>query len=118
MDPVGAARLDVGLELEPLELLAIRCATRIASLKPRSGGSRSKSTKSGRWGLSTREYQAFMSMQFICTIQSSASGELTSGKSVIRDSPPRRTVRKVRVGIQLGIPFGACFWKYASPARP
>jgi hypothetical protein len=24
----------------------------------------------------------------------------------------------VRVGIQAGIPFGACFWKYMSPATP
>ena len=54
-----------------------------------------------------------MSMQFICTIQSTPSGELTSGKSTIRDSPlrPRGKVRYVRVGIQDGIPFGACFWK-------
>ena len=59
-----------------------------------------------------------MSMQFICTIQSSASGELTSGKSTRRDPPPRGKVRNVRVGIQDGMPFGACFWKYASPPTP
>ena len=59
-----------------------------------------------------------MSMQFICAIQSSASGELTRGKSTIRYPPSRGCVRKVRVGIQSGIPFGACFWKYASPASP
>ena len=59
-----------------------------------------------------------MSMQFICTIHSSASGELTSGKSTSRDPPSRGYVRKVRVGIQEGIPFGACFWKYVSPATP
>ena len=57
-----------------------------------------------------------MSMQFICTIQSSASGEFTSGKSTSRDPPSRGWVRNVRVGIQEGIPFGACFWKYVSPA--
>jgi hypothetical protein len=70
--------------------------------------------------LSTREYQAFMSMQFICTIQSTASGVLTTGKSTIRDSPlrPRGKVRYVRVGIHEGIPFGACFWKYTSPVAP
>ena len=54
VNPVGAARLDVGLELEPLSSSRIRWATRIASAKPPSGGSRSKSTKSGRCGLSTR----------------------------------------------------------------
>ena len=59
-----------------------------------------------------------MSMQFICTIQRSASGELTSGKSTSREPPPRGWVRKVRVGIQDGIPFGACFWKYTSPSAP
>ena len=45
-------------------------------------GSRSKSTKSGRSGLSTREYHAFMSMQPMFTIQSSASSSFTSGKSI------------------------------------
>ena len=59
-----------------------------------------------------------MSMQFICTIQSTASGELTSGKSTSLDPPSRGWVSNVRVGIQEGIPFGACFWKYASPATP
>ena len=59
-----------------------------------------------------------MSMQFICTIQSTASGELRSGKSTSRDPPSRGCVRKVRVGIQEGIPFGACFWKYTSPPTP
>ena len=58
----------------------MRCATSIASSNPpgSSGGSRSKTTKSGRPGLSTREYHAFMSTQFICTIQSTASGEFTT----------------------------------------
>ena len=59
-----------------------------------------------------------MSMQFICTIQSTASGELRRGKSTIRDPPSRGCVRKVRVGIHEGIPFGACFWKYTSPVLP
>ena len=44
-------------------------------------GSRSKSTKSGRSGLSIREYHVFMSMQPMLTIQSSASSSLTSGNS-------------------------------------
>ena len=52
-----------------------------------------------------------MSMQCICTIQSSASVELTSGKSTSREPPSRGQVRNWRVGIQSGIPFGACFWK-------
>ena len=75
----------------------IRCATRTASGNPSgpSGGSRSKSTKSGRSGRSTREYHAFMSMQCICTIQSSASGELTSGKSTSRDPPSRGQVSEL-----------------------
>ena len=64
-----------------------------------------------------------MSMQCICTIQSSASRLLTSGKSTSRDSRssfrwPRGHVRNWRVGIQSGIPFGACFWKNEPPARP
>ena len=98
----------------------IRCATLTASAKSvgASGGSRSKRTKSGRSGLSTREYQAFMSMQCICTIQSSASRELTSGKSTSRDPPSRGHVRNCRVGIHDGIPFGACFWKKRPPASP
>ena len=44
-------------------------------------GSRSKSTKSGRSGLSIREYQVFMSMQPMFTIQRSASSSFTSGNS-------------------------------------
>ena len=47
-----------------------------------SDGSRSKSTKSGRSGRSTREYHAFMSMQPMFTIQSSASSSFTSGASI------------------------------------
>ena len=98
----------------------IRCATLTESAKPSSssGGSRSKSTKSGRSGLSTREYHAFMSMQCICTIQSSASAELTSGKSTMREPPSRGNVSNGRVGIHDGMPFGACFWKKLPPASP
>ena len=59
-----------------------------------------------------------MSMQFICTIHCSASGVPTSGKSTIRDSPVRRTVRNGRVGIHDGMPFGACFWKYDGVPTP
>ena len=67
-----------------------------------------------------REYHAFMSMQCICTIQSTASRESTSGKSTSLDSPlpPRGHVLNSRVGIQDGMPFGACFWKNAPPGRP
>ena len=58
-------------------------ATCTVSLKPTSGdGSRSKSTKSGRSGLSTREYHVFMSMQPMLTIQSSASSSFTTGASI------------------------------------
>ena len=37
--------------------------------------------------------QAFMSTQFICTIQRTASGELMSGKSTNREPPSRGHVR-------------------------
>ena len=57
-------------------------ATSIVSAKPTSGeGSRSKSTQSGRVGLSTREYHVFRSMQPMFTTQSSASSSFTSAKS-------------------------------------
>jgi hypothetical protein len=68
--------------------------------------------------LSTREYHAFMSMQWYCTIQSSASSSLTSGKSTSRSPPSRGWVRNWRVGSQSGMPFGACFWKNEPPATP
>ena len=45
-------------------------------------------------------------------------GALTSGKSTSRVSPSRGQVRNRRVGIQSGIPFGACFWKKLPPAIP
>ena len=59
-----------------------------------------------------------MSMQCICTIQRSASGELTSGKSTSRVPPSRGQVWNCRVGIQDGMPFGACFWKKLPPGSP
>ena len=96
-------------------------ATWTASAKPTSGdGSRSKSTKSGRSGLSTREYHVFMSMQPMFTIQSSASSSLTSGdvdpprlRAASRASRPRTA----RVGIQSGMCFGASFWKKNLPCH-
>jgi hypothetical protein len=59
-----------------------------------------------------------MSTQFICTIQSTASTELSSGKSTSREPPSRGKVLNRRVGIQAGIPLGACFWKNTSPLIP
>ncbi len=59
-----------------------------------------------------------MSTQFICTIHCTASRELRSGKSTSREPPPRGWVTNCRVGIHSGMPFGACFWKYASPWMP
>ena len=59
-----------------------------------------------------------MSMQCICTIQSTASVEFTSGKSTSRDPPSRGQVLNWRVGIQSGIPLGACFWKKGCPVLP
>src|SRR5262249_45947042 len=96
----------------------MRCATSIASSNPSSGGSRSKRTKSGRCGLSTREYHAFMSMQLFCTMNSTASVEFTSAKSTSRAPPSRGCVVYRRVEIQLGRCFGACFWKKTSPSMP
>jgi hypothetical protein len=61
--------------------------------------------------LSTREYHAFMSMQFICTIQTTAPGSLTSAKSTSREPPSRGQVRNCRVGSHEGLPFGACLAK-------
>src|SRR5438045_3392406 len=58
-------------------------ATCTVSGNPTSGdGSRSKSTKSSRSGLSTREYHTFMSMQPMFTIHSKASRPFTSGASI------------------------------------
>ena len=61
-----------------------------------------------------------MSMQFICTIHTTAAGSFTSVKSTSRDSPlpSRGHVRNCRVGTQSGLPFGACLWKYAWPRMP
>jgi hypothetical protein len=52
-----------------------------------------------------------MSMQFICTIQRIAAGELIRTKSTSREPPSRGWVVNCLVGIESGIPFGACFWK-------
>ena len=59
-----------------------------------------------------------MSMQFICTIQTSAAGSFTSVKSTSREPPSRGQVRNCRVGTHDGLPFGACLWKYAWPRMP
>ena len=79
-------------------------------------GSRSKSTKSGRSGLSMREYQAFMSMQPMLTIQRTASSSSTTGKSTHFFAPPSRVETCARyVGIHSGMCLGASFWKNALP---
>ena len=65
-----------------------------------------------------REYQAFMSMQFIWTIHTTAAGSLTSAKSTSREPPSRGQVRNWRVGTQDGLPFGACFAKYGRSSMP
>ena len=117
MHAAGAGGLRPALEADLLQGARARGGRprRRAGSRLLSGGSRSKTTKSGRCGLSTREYHAFMSMQWNCTIQSSASSSLTSGKSTSRSPPSRGCVRNVRVGIQSGMPFGACFWKNEPP---
>ncbi len=89
MNPVRAARLDVGLEIEPLELLADQASDADREREAAVGRVEVEEHEVRAMRLSTREYHAFMSMQFICTIQSTASGELTSGKSTSRDPPPR-----------------------------
>ena len=86
-------------------------ATSIVCAHGTSGvGSRSKSTKSGRSGLSIREYHVFMSMQPMFTIQSSASSSLTTGKSIHFFVRARRASRRAR-GTSGSSP--AC-----APARP
>ena len=60
-----------------------------------------------------------MSMQCICTIQSSD----ILGVDEREVDEPRAALRAARsgtarVGIQSGMPFGACFWKNALPAIP
>ena len=99
----------------------ISSATLIVSGKPTSGeGSRSKSTQSGRDGLSTREYHVFMSMQPMFAIQRSASSSLTSAKSIRRrwGGLSRVEASNCRVGIQSGMCFGASFWKKNLPFQP
>ena len=46
------------------------------------------------------------------------SGKGGVGKSTRRGPPSRGNVRNWRVGIQSGMPFGACFWKNTSPSIP
>jgi len=99
----------------------ISSATRIVSGKPTSGdGSRSKRTKSGREGLSTREYQVFMSMQPMFAIQSRASSSFTSGKSIRRrfGGLSRVDASNCAVEIQSGMCVGASFWKKNLPCQP
>ncbi len=92
--PSDAARLDDALSPSVSSACLTSSATSIVSAKPTSGeGSRSKSTKSGRSGLSIREYHAFRSMQPMFTIQSSASSSFTSGAS-IRSALPRLVPRR------------------------
>src|SRR4051812_22810027 len=96
-------------------------ATCTVSRKPTSGdGSRSKSTKSGRSSLSTREYQVFRSMQPMFTIHSRASSSFTSGASIRRRFGGRSRVvtSMFTVGIQSGIPCGLSFWKNDLPKAP
>ena len=96
-------------------------ATCTVSLKPTSvDGSRSKRTKSGRSGRSMREYQVFMSMQPMFTIQSSASSSFTSGASILRRRRgfSRVDTSRFTVGIQSGIPAGRSFWKKNLPCQP
>ena len=84
------------------------CRARTARRADRGRRRRSPDGRAGRRASTTRS----------CRCSSSAPstaaprGVPTSGKSTIRDSPVRRTVRNGRVGIHDGMPFGACFWKY------
>ena len=98
----------------------MRSATCTTSGKPTSGdGSRSKRTNSGRSGLSTREYQTFMSMQPMFTIQSSASSSFTSGYVIIRFCRDSLDVAlNAFRSIHSGMCFGASFWKKNLPSRP
>ena len=99
----------------------INSATRTVSGKPTSGeGSRSKSTKSGRSGLSIREYHVLQSMQPMFTIQSSPSSSSTIGASilrVLRGDSRVLTVIGTRL-IQSGMCLGASFWKKNLPFQP
>ncbi len=64
-----------------------------------------------------REYHAFMSMQPMFTIQSSASSSLTTGNSThffVR-ALSRVETRARNVGIHSGMWLGASFWKNALP---
>ena len=98
----------------------MRSATLTTSLNATpSDGSRSKRQKSGRSGLSTREYHVFRSMQPMFAIQRSASSSFTSGYEIVRFSRVARdTERYVVVGIQSGMWDGASFWKKCLPSIP
>src|SRR6476469_549984 len=77
-------------------------ATCTTSGKPTSGdGSRSNSTKSGRSGLSTREYHAFMSMHPMLTIHVSASSSFTRGASIQRFSGGRVAAHREGPAVQV-----------------
>ena len=118
---VGAARLREAREAERVERLLDEQRDLDVSAKPTSAdGSRSKSTKSGRSGLSTREYHVFRSMQPMFTIHSSASSSLTSGESTHFFRAATRASRRgrARVGIQSGMCVGASFWKNGLPSIP
>ena len=98
-----------------------RSATSTTSAKPTSGdGSRSNSTQSGRSGLSTREYQVFMSMQPMFTIHRSPSSSSTIGASIFRRvrGLSRVVTSNGRVSIQSGMCDGASFWKNIFPSAP
>jgi hypothetical protein len=96
-------------------------ATCTHSLKPTSGeGSRSKRTKSGRSGLSMREYHVFMSMQPMFTIQSTSSSSLTTAKFThfFFRGASRVETRALYVSIHSGRCDGASFWKKCLPVIP
>ena len=95
--------------------------TSSVSAKPTSGdGSRSKRTKSGRSGLSKREYHVFMSMQPMFTIQSRASSSFTIGASIhfFRRGCSRVDTWTWNLGIHSGMWLGASFRKNAFPYAP
>ena len=119
MEAVRAARLRKAGEPERVENILDESATRTTSGKPTSGdGSRSNRTQSGRSGLSTREYQVFMSMQPMLAIQSSASSSLTSGYRSVRFSRVSREVERYsNLGIHSGMCEGASFWKKCLPCH-
>ncbi len=69
--------------------------------------------------MSTREYHAFMSMQPMFAIQSSAASSFTSGASIHFFCRPSRVDTSTRKrGIHSGMCDGASFWKNALPNAP